>query len=93
MKKPADLQGAGGNHAATLPTQLMAKPAMTWEEFWTGILGLPDSTAEQLAREADAPRFFLLGRRRYIRTADACAWIDQRATAAPYFPRRNKRAD
>lgn len=90
MKNPAEHQGTAVP-AANLPIQLMAKPAMTWEEFWTGILGLPDSTAEQLAREPDAPRFFLLGRRRYIRTADACAWIDKRAEAAPYFPRRNKR--
>lgn len=92
MKKPADQQ-AGGSHADVMPAQLMAKPALSWEEFWTGILGLPDSTAEQLAREPDAPRFFLLGRRRYIRTTDACTWIDQRAEAAPYFPRRNKRAN
>lgn len=79
-------------NAATLPAQLMAKPALTWEEFWSGILGLPDSTAEQIAREPNAPKFFLLGRRRYIRTKDAIAWIDQIAASAPYFPRRNRRA-
>lgn len=77
---------------AALPSELMAKPALSWEEFWAGILGIPDSTAEQLAREPDAPKFFMLGRRRYIRTADACAWIDQRAQVTPYYPRRNRRA-
>lgn len=77
---------------AVLPTQLMAKPALTWEEFWSGILGIPDSTAEQLAREPGGPKFFLLGRRRFIRTVDARAYIDSRAESAPYFPRRNRRA-
>lgn len=78
---------------APLPAQLMVKPAMTWEEFWSGILGLPDSTAEQIAREPNAPKFFLLGRRRYIRTADAVAWINDQPTARPYFPRRNTKRD
>lgn len=77
---------------ATLPAQLMAKPVLSWEEFWDGILGLPKSTAELIARDEPAPKFFLLGRRRYIRTADAVEWLDQAAIAAPYFPRRNKRA-
>lgn len=76
---------------AALPAQLMAKPALTWDEFWSGILGLPDTTAEQLAREPDGPKFFLLGRRRYIRTADVIEYIDHRAKAMPYFPRRNRR--
>lgn len=74
---------------STLPAQLMAKPALSWSEFWTDLLGLPESTAEQIAREPDAPQFFLLGRRRYIRTADAVAWIDRAAKQTPYFPRRN----
>lgn len=76
----------------TLPAQLMAKPVLTWDELWGGLLNLPDSTAELLMRVEPSPRFFLLGRRRYIRTADAIAWLDQAAQAAPYFPRRNKRA-
>lgn len=75
-----------------LPAQLMAKPALTWEEFWSGILGLPPSTAELVAKQDPAPRFFLLGRRRYIRTSDAIAWLEQAAKASPYYPRRNKRA-
>lgn len=75
-----------------MPSQLMAKPLLSWNEFWQGIVGIPDSTAVLVAKEEPAPKFFMLGRRRYIRTADACAWIDQRAEAAPYFPRRNKRA-
>jgi hypothetical protein len=74
------------------PAQLMAKPVLSWEEFWDGILGLPKSTAELVAREEPAPKFFLLGRRRYIRTSDAIAWLEQAAKASPYYPRRNKRA-
>jgi hypothetical protein len=79
-------------NATALPAQLMAKPVLSWAEFWSGILGLPDSTAEILAREEPTPKFFLLGRRRYIRTPDAVAWLDQAANASPYYPRRNKRA-
>lgn len=77
--------------AASLPAQLMAKPALFWPEFWQDLLGIPESTAEELARGADAPKFFLIGRRRYIRTKDAIAWIDKIAEAKPYFPRRNNR--
>lgn len=77
-------------NAATLPMQLMSKPALSWDEFWGGLLGLPDSTAEQLAREPDAPHFFLLGRRRFIRTADAVTWIEAKADRSPYVPRRNR---
>jgi hypothetical protein len=80
------------NTPATLPAQLMAKPAITFEEFFQTILGLPDSTAEELVRSNTAPKFFLLGRRRYIRTEDAKVWIDQMAATTPYFPRRNRRA-
>jgi hypothetical protein len=77
---------------ANLPAQLMAKPALTWEEFWNGILGLPSSTAELVAKQDPPPRFFLIGRRRYILTPDAIAWLNEAASAAPYFPRRNKKA-
>lgn len=79
------------HHAPAPADQLMAKPALSWDEFWQSLLGIPDSTAEQLAREPNAPKFFLLGRRRYIRTADAVAWIDAKAKESPYFPRRNNR--
>lgn len=78
-------------NVATQPAQLMAKPALAWEEFWNGILGLPSSTAELVAKQDPAPRFFLIGRRRYILTADAVEWLNQAADAAPYHPRRNKR--
>lgn len=76
---------------ATLPAQLMAKPALYWPEFWQDLLGVPDSTAEELTREPDGPKFFLIGRRRYIRTVDAIAWINKIAESRPYFPRRNNR--
>lgn len=77
--------------AADLPAQLMAKPALYWPEFWQGLLGIPDSTADELARAPDAPKFFLIGRRRYIRTADAIEWINRIAQSRPYTPRRNNR--
>jgi hypothetical protein len=70
---------------------LMAKPALSWSEFWVDLLGLPAATAEQLAREEPMPRFFMLGRRRFIRTADAVSWLDETAAAHPYYPRKNKR--
>lgn len=78
--------------AANLPAQLMAKPAITFEEFFQDVLGLPKTTAEELARGDNAPPFFLLGRRRYIRTEDARAWVDRMAEAARYTPRRNRRS-
>lgn len=78
---------------ASLPAQLMAKPALYWPEFWQDLLGIPDSTAEELARDPDAPKFFLIGRRRYIRTKDAIAWIDKIAESRPYFPRRNNKRE
>ena len=72
-----------------LPSQLMAKPALFWPEFWQDLLGIPESTAEELARGPDAPKFFLIGRRRYIRTKDAIAWIDKIAESRAYTPRTN----
>ena len=81
----------GEERERLLPSQLMAKPALFWPEFWQDLLGIPESTAEELARGPDAPKFFLIGRRRYIRTKDAIDWIDKIAEAKPYFPRRNNR--
>lgn len=77
---------------AALPAQLMAKPALSFEELFAGLLDLPASTAELVVREEPAPKFFLIGRRRYIRTEDAVEWLNQRAAATPYLPRRNRRA-
>lgn len=75
-----------------LPSELMAKPCLSWNEFWQGLLGLPDSTAVLVAQEMPMPKFFMLGRRRYIRAEDAAKWLEARSEAAPYFPRRNKRS-
>lgn len=72
------------------PSEIFAKPAFSWTEFWS-LLGLPESTAEEIVREPNGPRFFMLGRRRYIRKADALAWIDLKAKSAPYIPRQNNR--
>lgn len=76
-----------------LPAQLMAKPALSWEELWIDILKVPGSTAELVAKQDPAPPFFLIGRRRYILTSDAVEYLKQLAAASPYFPRRNKRAE
>lgn len=75
------------------PSELMAKPALYWPEFWQGVLGIADSTAEEIAKGPNAPKFFLIGRRRYIRQQDALAWINRMADAKPYFPRRNNRKE
>jgi hypothetical protein len=77
---------------SSLPVQLMAKPAISFEELFIDILELPKSTAEAVVREEPKPKFFLIGRRRYIRTPDAITWLDLVAEANPYFPRLNKRA-
>lgn len=74
------------------PSELMAKPVLYWPEFWQGILNLPETTAEEIGKSPDAPKFFLIGRRRFIRQKDALAWIDRMAEAKPYFPRRNNKA-
>lgn len=74
-------------------TQILAKPAFSFDEFWLGILGVPGSTAEEISKGPDAPKFFLIGRRRYIRQQDALAWIDHMADAKPYYPRRNNRTN
>ena len=71
------------------PSDLMAKPALTWDEFWLGILGLPDTTANEIVRGDESPAFFLIGRRRFIRTVDAIAWLDRMAKVRAYTPRRN----
>lgn len=73
------------------PSELMAKPALSFDEFFCELLGLPASTAEQLCKGKDAPPLFALGRRRYIRTSDAVEWLDDMARQCAYVPRRNAR--
>lgn len=79
------------NTPAVLPAQLMLKPALSFEELFTDLLNLPESTAEQVAREEPKPKLFLIGRRRYILTPDAVEYLNELARAKPYHPRRNKR--
>lgn len=89
---PAHLAEIVANYnAATLPAQLMAKPALYWPEFWQCLLGIPDSTANEIVRQPDAPPFFMIGRRRYIRTADAIAWVERISKSHPYYPRVNNK--
>ena len=76
---------------STKPSELMAKPALSFEEFFCELLGLPSSTAEQICRGHEAPPMFALGRRRYIRTCDAVEWLDEMAKYAVYVPRRNRK--
>ncbi|GAA6143678.1 hypothetical protein [Hydrogenophaga sp. 5NK40-0174] len=68
----------------------LAKPAWSFEELCV-VLGLPESTVEQLARQDPRPPFFLLGRRRYILQADALDWLQDMRNAHPWYPRRNNR--
>ncbi len=70
---------------------LMNLPAMPASDFFGVVLGLPDSTAEEIIDAGNGPDMFLLGRRRYIRTVDALAWLDDRSKVAPYVKRRNAR--
>jgi hypothetical protein len=76
-------------HRAIEADHLMRLPAMPASDFFGVVLGLPDSTAEEIIDVGDGPEMFLLGRRRYIRTVDALAWLDERAQSAPYVKRRN----
>lgn len=78
-------------HPLLPPSELMAKPVLCWSEFWQGLINIPESTAEEIGKSHNAPKFFLIGRRRFIRQKDALAWIDRMAEAKPYFPRRNNR--
>lgn len=79
------------NENTKLPSEIMAKPAISWEEWWGSILGIAESTAEMVARQEPKPNFFLIGRRRYIKTSDAVAWVDAMADTHEYVPRKNKR--
>ena len=72
-----------------LPSEIMAKPAISFEEFFDSILGLPASTAELICRQEPRPAFFLIGRRRYILTTDAVSWLNEKAKTTAYTPRRN----
>lgn len=75
---------------AQLPEQLMAKPAMSVDEFFVNLLGVPTSTMEQLLKEPAPPKVFLLGRRRYVLREDALTWLEHKA-GLPYAPRKNNR--
>lgn len=66
------------------------KPVWSFEELCM-VLGLPESTLEQLAREEPTPPFFLLGRRRYILRPDALEWLADMRNTHPWHPRRNNR--
>lgn len=64
-------------------TQLMAKPALSFSEFWSDLLGVAKSTAEEITRAGEGPAFFLIGRCRYVRKEDALAWIDKQLVQIP----------
>lgn len=67
------------------------KPVLSWKEFWHDLIGVPTTTASKLYAEPNAPRFFLIGRHRYIKLDDALAWLETMAATRPYTPRKNKR--
>lgn len=80
-------------NASMLPSQLMAKPVLSWGEFWYGLLSLSDQAAKKIYREGHPPKFFLIGGRRFILTADAIDWLNRTAKSSPYVPeRRGRRA-
>ena len=76
---------------ATCARALMELPALPAGDFFEIVLGLPKSTSEELIASGEAPAMFLLGRRRYIRQADALAWLDEMSVAAPYVKRANRK--
>lgn len=78
--------------AAKLPGQLWQAPLMSFDDLNNYALNIPASTAEMLIKRGDYPPLFVIGRRRYARTADVLAWIDQNAEAHAYVPRVNNRA-
>lgn len=67
------------------------KPVLTWAEMWHGLLDMPESTARKLSSGPNAPRFFLIGRRRHILLDDALAWLETMAATHPYVPRKNRK--
>ena len=72
------------------PLEIMAKPAISFEEFFIILLGLPRTTADELIRAGDGPPMFLLGRRRYVLRDDGIAWLEAHAEANRHFRRINK---
>ncbi len=62
--------------------ELAAKPVWSMLDL-AALMDVPFSTLEQ-AIEDCPPRLFTVGRRRYIKPADAMVWIDQLATRYPY---------
>jgi hypothetical protein len=70
---------------------LMQLPAIPATDFFATVLGLPESTFEELIAQGQAPRMFLLGRRRYVLQADALAWLDQIAESNTYVKRKNNK--
>lgn len=66
------------------------KPVLSWPEFWD-LIGVTESTARTLAKGPDAPPFFTLGRKRFIRLEDALDWIERIAETRRYVPRKNKK--
>lgn len=69
------------------------KPVLTWPEFWQDLIGVTESTARTLSTGPDAPPFFTIGRKRFIRLDDALAWLEHRAATKRYVPRKNRKGD
>jgi hypothetical protein len=72
-------------------TNPFTKPVLTWPEFWKDMIGVTESTARKLSTGPDAPRFFTLGRKRFIRLDDALAWLETAAATRRYVPRKNNK--
>lgn len=69
----------------------ITKLVLTWPEFWQDLIGVTESTARKLSTGPNAPPFFTLGRKRFIRLEDALAWLEQMAVTKRYVPRKNRK--
>ncbi len=70
---------------------IAAKPVWSMDDFHT-MLDVPFTTLEQALVDCPA-KVFTIGRRRYIKQADALAWVDQMATRYPYTRRVDGRSN
>lgn len=75
----------------TTPENPLSKACLSWREFWFDLIGVTESTARKLYKSEDSPRFFLIGRQRFIKKDDALDWVEQMAVKHPYTPRRYKK--
>jgi predicted DNA-binding transcriptional regulator AlpA len=57
--------------------ELAAKPVLSFADVCL-LVGLPMSTMSKLDKEGKGPKWFFLGRRKFVRRASFDSWIQQR---------------